>query len=78
VIVKVDGGEELPGRIERCERRGCQVELLLDPKALAVLKNGREANVLFHIYDEQGVPKVVGVPFSLLGFTAAFNEVLAS
>jgi invasion protein IalB len=78
VIVKVDGGEELPGRIERCERRGCQVELLLDPKALAVLKNGREANVLFHIYDEQGVPKVVGVPFSLLGFTAALNEVLAS
>ena len=77
VVLKVDGGEEIPVRIERCERRGCQVELLLEPKVLTILKSGREANVLFQIYDENGEPKVVGVPFSLLGFTAALDEIMA-
>jgi invasion protein IalB len=75
VVVKVDGGKEVPARIERCERRGCQVELLLKPEVLTVLKSGREANVLFQIYDQNGQPKVVGVPFSLLGFTAALEEI---
>jgi invasion protein IalB len=75
VVVKVDGGKEVPARIERCERRGCQVELLLEPDVLTVLKSGREANVLFQIYDQSGQPKVVGVPFSLLGFTAALEEI---
>ena len=75
VVVKVDGGKEVPARIERCERRGCQVELLLEPEVLTVLKSGREANVLFQIYDQNGQPKVVGVPFSLLGFTAALEEI---
>jgi invasion protein IalB len=77
VVLRVDGGEDVPARIERCERRGCQVELLLEPDILTLLKSGREANVLFQIYDENGQPKLVGVPFSLLGFTAALNEVLA-
>jgi invasion protein IalB len=77
VVLRVDGGEEVSARIERCERHGCQVELMLDPNVLTVLKSGREANVLFQIYGEDGQPKVVGVPFSLLGFTAALNEVMA-
>jgi invasion protein IalB len=77
VVLRVDGGDEVPARVERCERRGCQVELLLEPNVLTLLKSGREANVLFQIYDENGQPKVVGVPFSLLGFTAALNEVMA-
>jgi invasion protein IalB len=77
VVLQVDGGEEVPARIERCERRGCQVELLLETKVLTLLRSGREANVLFQIYDETGQPKVVGVPFSLLGFTAALNEIMA-
>jgi invasion protein IalB len=77
VVLRVDNGEEVPARVERCERRGCQVELLLEPKVLTLLRAGTEANVLFQIYDENGQPKVVGVPFSLLGFTAALNEVMA-
>jgi invasion protein IalB len=77
VVLRFDNGEEVPSRIERCERRGCQVELLLEPNVLALLRAGREANVLFQIYDEHGEPIVVGVPFSLLGFTAALNEVMA-
>jgi invasion protein IalB len=78
VILRVDNGEEVPARIERCERRGCQVELLLESKVLTLLKSGREANVLFQIYDEQGQTRLVGVPFSLLGFTAALDEVVKS
>lgn len=77
VVLKVDGGEEVPVPVERCERRGCQVELLLEANVLRLLKAGTEANVLFQIYDENGQPKVVGVPFSLLGFTAALNEIMA-
>jgi invasion protein IalB len=77
VVVKVDEGKEIPARIERCERRGCQVELLLEPDVLKLLKAGTRANVLFQIYDEKGEPRVVGVPFSLLGFTAALNAVMA-
>jgi len=77
VVLKVDGGEEVPVPVERCERRGCQVELLLEPNVLTLLKGGTEANVLFQIYDENGQPKVVGVPFSLLGFTAALTEIMA-
>jgi invasion protein IalB len=75
VVLRVDGGKEVPARIERCERRGCQVELLLEPDVLTILKSGREANVLFQIYDQSGQPKLVGVPFSLLGFTAALDEI---
>jgi invasion protein IalB len=77
VVVKVDQGKEIPVRIERCERRGCQVELLLEPNVLKLLKAGTQADVLFQIYDQNGEPQTVGVPFSLLGFTAALNEVMA-
>jgi invasion protein IalB len=78
VIIMVDGGQQVPARIERCERRGCQVELLLEQKILTLLRSGREANVVFQIYDEQGQTRQVGVPFSLLGFTAALDEVVKS
>jgi len=76
VVLKVDGGQDIPARVERCERRGCQVELLLEADILAKLKAGTKADVLFQIYDENGEPQVVGVPFSLFGFTAALNQVM--
>jgi invasion protein IalB len=74
--LKVDQGEEAPAQIRRCVRAGCEVELLLEPDILTRLKSGTEANILFQIVDEQG-RRTVGVPFSLLGFTAALNEVMA-
>jgi invasion protein IalB len=74
--LKVDQGEEVPAQIRRCVRAGCEVELLLEPAILARLKGGTEANILFQIVDGQG-RRTVGVPFSLLGFTAALNEVMA-
>ena len=54
---------------------------VLDEGELANLADGTEARTLVRrlnrIYDESGQPKVVGVPFSLLGFTAALNEIMA-
>lgn len=75
VRLSIDGGAELPVRVERCEPRGCVVELLLEPDLLARLKSGREARALVHVYRENGLQRV-GLPVSLLGFTAALNEVL--
>jgi invasion protein IalB len=75
--LKVGQGDEVPAQIRRCVRHGCEVELLLEPSVLARLKAGTEANVLFQIIGSQGQPQTVGVPFSLLGFTAALNEVMA-
>jgi invasion protein IalB len=62
-------------RVERCEPQGCVVELLLEPDLLARLKSGREARALVHVYRENGLQRV-GLPVSLLGFTAALNEVM--
>jgi invasion protein IalB len=77
VVLKVDEGEEIPAPVQRCERHGCEIELLLEPKVLALLKAGQKANVLFQIRDQNGEPKIVAVPFSLFGFTSALNEVMA-
>lgn len=75
VALIIDGGAELPMRVERCEPRGCLVELLLEPDLLARLKAGRKATALVHAYREDGLHRV-GLPLSLLGFTAALDEVL--
>jgi invasion protein IalB len=75
VRLSIDGGDELPVRVERCEPQGCVVELLLEPDLLTRLKSGREARALVHVYRENGVQRV-GLPVSLLGFTAALDEVM--
>jgi invasion protein IalB len=76
VAVKIDDGEEVPVEVQRCQRRGCEIEVLLEPALLNRLKSGRQANVLFHVEQPTGVQKV-SVPISLLGFTAALDEVLS-
>jgi invasion protein IalB len=73
--LKIGQGDDVPAQIRRCMRHGCEVELLLEPAILARLKAGTEANVLFQIVGDQGQPRTVGVPFSLLGFTAALEEI---
>ncbi len=62
--------------VQRCQRRGCEIELLLEPDLLGRLKAGRQATVLFHVEEPKGVQRVA-VPISLLGFTAALDEVLS-
>jgi invasion protein IalB len=76
VAVKIDDGEEVPVEVQRCQRRGCEIEILLEPDLLNRFKSGRQANVLFHVEERTGVQKV-SVPISLLGFTAALDEVLS-
>jgi invasion protein IalB len=74
VSLTVDGGAETPLQVERCERQGCRIEMLMEPPLLNRLKAGREAKVFFEAYDPEGQLQRLGVPISLLGFTAALNE----
>lgn len=76
VTLAVDGGAETPLQVERCERQGCRIEMLVEPDLLNRLKNGREAKVFFEALDPEGQMQRLGVPISLLGFTAALNELV--
>ena len=75
VTLQIEGGAELPLPVDRCERPGCRVEMLLEPDLLNRLKAGSQATVFFEAIDPQGERQRLGVPISLLGFTAALNEV---
>ena len=77
VFIKVDEGEAQAVPVERCTPDGCRIELLLDTPFLNQLKAGTTMTVVFHVYDQQGQRERVGVPVSLLGFTAALNQVLS-
>ena len=75
VSLQIDGGAEVPLEVERCERQGCRIERLVEPELLNRLKAGREAKVFFEAYDPEGELQRLGVPISLLGFTAALSEI---
>jgi invasion protein IalB len=75
VTLQVDGGAEVPLQVDRCERQGCRVEMLLESDLLSQLKGGSEAKVFFEAVNPQGARQRLGVPISLLGFTAALDEV---
>jgi invasion protein IalB len=75
VTLQIDGGAEMPLQVDRCERQGCRIEMLLKPDLLTRLKAGSQAKVFFEAFDPQGERRRLGVPISLLGFTAALDEV---
>lgn len=75
VTMQIDGGAEVPLQVERCEREGCRIERIVEPDLLNRLKAGTKATVFFQAVDPQGKRQRLGVPISLLGFTAALNEV---
>jgi invasion protein IalB len=75
VTLQVDSGAEVPLQVDRCERQGCRIEMLLEPDLLNRLKGGSQAKVFFEAVDPRGERQRLGVPISLLGFTAALNEV---
>ena len=75
VTMQIDGGAEIPLQVERCERQGCRIEHLVETELLNRLKAGTKATVYFEAVDPQGKRQRLGVPISLLGFTAALNEV---
>jgi invasion protein IalB len=74
VTLQIDGGAEAKLEVEYCERRGCRIETLMEPELLNRLKAGREAKVFFDVLDPEGQVRRLGVPISLLGFTAALSE----
>jgi invasion protein IalB len=74
VELRIDGGAAIETPVERCERQGCQVEMLLEPDLLTALKAGSRVTVDFHVHRQDGLQRV-RVPFSLLGFTTALDEV---
>ncbi len=74
--LKIDDSEPQKVDIARCEKEGCRVEVLLKPDLLARLKAGTKAIVGFHVFDQHGKQPQVGVPISLLGFSAALAEVM--
>jgi invasion protein IalB len=75
VTIQIDGGAEIPLQVVRCERQGCRIERLIEADLLSRLKAGTKATVFFEAFDPQGKRQRLGVPISLLGFTAALNEV---
>jgi invasion protein IalB len=75
VTMQIDSGAAMPLEVERCERQGCRIERLIEPDLLSRLKGGTKATVFFEAFDPQGKRQRLGVPISLLGFTAALNEV---
>jgi invasion protein IalB len=75
VTLQIDSSAEMPLQVDRCERQGCRIEMLLKPDLLTKLKSGSKAKVFFEAFDPQGERRRLGVPISLLGFTAALNEV---
>jgi invasion protein IalB len=74
VQLAIDGGAEMPLELDRCERQGCRIEMLIEPDLLTRLKAGREAKVFFEADDPEGQRRRLGVPLSLLGFSAALAE----
>jgi invasion protein IalB len=75
VTLQIDSGAEMPLVVDRCERQGCRIEMLLEPELLTRLKSGTQAKVFFEAFDPQGERRRLGIPLSLLGFTAALDQV---
>jgi invasion protein IalB len=75
-FLKIDQGADQQVPVERCERQGCRIEIILEGELLAQLKAGTQAMVGFHVYDGEGGRPRVDVPVSLLGFSAALAEVM--
>ena len=75
VSLQVDSGAGTPLQVDWCERQGCRIEMLLEPDLLNRLKAGTKATVLFEALDEERQVRRLAYPISLLGFTAALNEV---
>jgi invasion protein IalB len=75
-FLKIDQGEERRVPVERCERQGCHIELLLDDDLLPRMRAGTQAFVTFHVNTNQGQRLRVDAPISLMGFSAALAEVM--
>lgn len=69
VAVSIDGAEPRRLAVEYCVAVGCRAVLPVDPETEAALKQGRQAQITF----QDRTRREIGVPVSLLGFTAALR-----
>lgn len=68
-FVQVDQADPIQVPVERCERDGCRIELLLTAGFLDSLKSGNQMSIIAH--DRQR--RSFNIPLSLQGFTSAFE-----
>ena len=71
VSVGVDQNNPVQHPIQRCIPAGCEINIVLDQAQIAQFQRGVSGNITFQ--DFAGQP--ITLPFSLRGFTAAFNLV---
>lgn len=69
LALQVTGQEPHKRPFERCVAIGCQAQLPLDDVTIGEMKAGLDGRILFQ--DRSG--RTVALPFSLKGFTAAYN-----
>ncbi len=69
--VGIDQAQPETYAFQRCLPTGCQIEMLLDETLIERMKRGSRGGVAFRDLSGQSIT----IPFSLTGFTAAFNVV---
>jgi invasion protein IalB len=70
LTVQIDKNEPIRLQIERCTSKGCQAQIALAEPFLSLMKAGSGGEVTF----EDATGRLVAVPFSLQGFTAALAK----
>ena len=74
IQLRVDDNEALRFPVQICLRSGCRADIELNPELLAQMRAGSQA--ILTIADPQG--RGVELPLSLMGFSAALDDVEAS
>lgn len=70
MALRVDEGENIRFPVQSCQPNGCIAVLPLEDEMIRQLKGGVQATVTFVDADQ----RPIGVPVSLLGFTAGFDS----
>lgn len=69
--LQVDQTPEIVVPIETCDAKGCYASMNVNSEMLVALKRGATMTVTF----QNLARKPIGVPVTLVGFTAAFSEI---
>lgn len=70
VSYNIDGAASQPLQLRTCERGGCIADIALSADVLGAMRNGQKLNIVF----QNGPQRVVTLPMSLIGFTAAIDK----
>ena len=70
VSFNIDGAASQPLQLRTCERGGCIADVAINADTFAAMRNGQKLNLVF----QNGPQRVVTLPMSLIGFTAAIDK----